>query len=531
MGDRVVDPCFLDAACEPLLLDQRLGERVLLGADRPVVEVGRIPGDARLPVLGQLHELQPLGDDLPLPVIEFAGVLDRVLDVDEGARVFALVGVGDEHRALFEERPVALQHHVHGRVEQRMPWGEQLRLRLPVRCHQRLLERHARVARDDRDPRPERLASVADLGGDVRDLVAAGLALGDLTAEQPERFQEEGADVVGLQLACLRDLHLPPDLLDIGGAHHLGEQRPLLQRGLQLLADGGIDDLVEPRSYLRLVAVADSTDQQVAQRILEDLVAEHVEDAATQLLRLLRQLLQQPLEHLALTGLERDQVPHVADLGLADPVDASEALLDPVRVPGQVVVHEQMSALQVHALPGRVRRDKHEHVGFLQERLLRFASKLAAHPTVDLDHRLRPAEQCSDAAGQVVERVAMLGEDDQLPALPRFVEHLRLTVLQQLGKARPLRIGSGQAHLVRELLKPAQGVDLVAEFGDRLRRRRLIDDLLLQLLQLAFGQVVDVLRRLEAERQIASAPPAPRRPRRSSFSRNSSRSRLRRSDW
>ena len=44
-------------------------ELELVGLDRPVVEVGRVAGDARLPVLGQLDELQPLRDDLPLPVV------------------------------------------------------------------------------------------------------------------------------------------------------------------------------------------------------------------------------------------------------------------------------------------------------------------------------------------------------------------------------------------------------------------------------------------------------------------------------
>ncbi|MFN7871775.1 MAG: hypothetical protein ACK5QQ_06200 [Cyanobacteriota bacterium] len=44
----------------------------------------------------------------------------------------------------------------------------------------------------------------------------------------------------------------------------------------------------------------------------------------------------------------------MADLLLADPVDAPEALLQPVGVPGQVVIHHQVCPLQVHALPGRI---------------------------------------------------------------------------------------------------------------------------------------------------------------------------------
>jgi len=49
----------------------------------------------------------------------------------------------------------------------------------------------------------------------------------------------------------------------------------------------------------------------------------------------------------------------VADLSLADPVDTAEALLDPVGVPGQVVVDHQVGPLQVQALPGGVGRHKY----------------------------------------------------------------------------------------------------------------------------------------------------------------------------
>ena len=41
----------------------------------------------------------------------------------------------------------------------------------------------------------------------------------------------------------------------------------------------------------------------------------------------------------------------MADLGLADPVDTPEPLLDSVRVPRQVVVDHQVRTLQVNALP------------------------------------------------------------------------------------------------------------------------------------------------------------------------------------
>ena len=140
----------------------------------------------------------------------------------------------------------------------------------------------------------------------------------------------------------------------------------------------------QPGAHLGLVAVADGLDQQVAQRpALELQLAEHVEDLAAERLARLLQLLQQRAIDVALAGLVGDQVPEVADLGLADAVDAAEALLEPVRVPGQVVVDHQVGALEVDALAGGVGGEQHLHVGVVPERLLRLQPLLAAHAAVD----------------------------------------------------------------------------------------------------------------------------------------------------
>ena len=133
-----------------------------------------------------------------------------------------------------------------------------------------------------------------------------------------------------------------------------------------------LDDRGEAGAHLGLVAVADRLDQQVAQRpALELELAEHVEDLAAERLARLLELLQQPAVDLALAGLLGDQVPEVADLGLADAVDAAEALLEAVRVPGQVVVDHQVGALEVDALAGGVGGEQHLHLGVVRERLLR----------------------------------------------------------------------------------------------------------------------------------------------------------------
>ena len=189
---------------------------------------------------------------------------------------------------------------------------------------------------------------------------------------------------------------------DAARVHRVVGQRALFEQVLQLAAvERVLDDRGEPGAHLGLLAVADGLDQQVAQRpALELELAEHVEDLAAERLARLLELLQQRAVDVALAGLLGDQVPQVADLGLADAVDAAEALLDAVGVPRQVVVHHQVRALEVDALARGVGGQQHLHLGVVPERLLRLQPLLAAHAAVDDDHGLLAAEQRGDAAAR-----------------------------------------------------------------------------------------------------------------------------------
>ena len=66
-------------------------------------------------------------------------------------------------------------------------------------------------------------------------------------------------------------------------------------------------------------------------------------------------------------------------------MDAAEALLQAVRVPGQVVVHHQVRDLEVHAFAGGVGGDEHDDLGVLPELLLRPEAVLTAGATMHLD--------------------------------------------------------------------------------------------------------------------------------------------------
>ena len=176
-----------------------------------------------------------------------------------------------------------------------------------------------------------------------------------------------------------------------------------------------LDHPREPAPDLRLLAVADRLDEQLTQRAPFELqLPEHVEDLAAQRRSRLVQLLEQRPVDLALPRALGDQVPEVADLRLADAVDATEPLLQPVGVPRQVVVDHQVRALQVDAFAGGVGRDEHLDERVVPERFLGLHAILAAHAAVDHDHRVLAPEQRGDALLEVVQRVALLREDHEL---------------------------------------------------------------------------------------------------------------------
>ena len=273
-----------------------------------------------------------------------------------------------------------------------------------------------------------------------------------------------------LQLPGLGAFHLVADSLDVGRAHDVADQRALVDD----LAQGVAHSRVTPRSelalHLGLLAVADRLDQQVAQALAAEGLAENVEDLTAERLALLIQLLEEPLEDLALARLLGHQVPQVADLGLADAVDPAEPLLDAVRVPRQVVVDHEVRALKVDALARRVGRDEHQDVRVLHERFLDLPALLAGHAAVDRDDRFRPAEQVRSLLDEVVQGVAVLAEHDQLPpvAVASNISGCRCRRLRQL---LPFAVRARVADLTGQLLEVGQGGDLVLELGDRAARR------------------------------------------------------------
>src|ERR1019366_10004435 len=199
----------------------------------------------------------------------------------------------------------------------------------------------------------------------------------------------------------------------------------------------------------------------------------------------------------ALAGFLGDEVPEMAYLGLADAVDAAEALLNPVGIPWQVIIHHQVRALKVNALARSIRGNEHLYLRVMLEGFLRLHAFLATHAAVDDNHRVLAPEQRSDTGFEVAQRVAMLGEDNQLllrrrvrrrncagasggSLAGRVVEYGgRLENLaEQAGDLAQLKVLATAAHGVRERFKATEGSDFGFELVDGARGRRLIENLL-----------------------------------------------------
>ena len=86
----------------------------------------------------------------------------------------------------------------------------------------------------------------------------------------------------------------------------------------------------------------------------------------------------------------------MADFGLANAVDAAEALLDAIGVPRQIVIDHQVSALKVDAFARGVGGGQDLDFWIVEERFLRLFPLLAAHPAVDENHGVFAAKNRAD---------------------------------------------------------------------------------------------------------------------------------------
>ena len=134
--------------------------------------------------------------------------------------------------------------------------------------------------------------------------------------------------------------------------------------------------------------------------------------------------LEELVQHAAFAGVRRDEVEDEAVLLLAVAVDAAHALLEPHRIPRDVVVDHEPAELEVDAFAGGLGGDK--HLAVFAELALGVdadAGRVAVadlHAAVNLRDGQAPLAQLAEraavfaVAGEIIERVLVLGEDQQL---------------------------------------------------------------------------------------------------------------------
>ena len=247
-------------------------------------------------------------------------------------------------------------------------------------------------------------------------------------------------------------------------------------------------------------------------------MAQHIEDLPAERPAGRFQLGQQPPVHLAFAGALREHVPQVAYLPLPDPVDAPEALLQAVRIPGQVVVHHQVRPLQVDSFAGGVGGQQDADFRVLDETLLRFAPDFARQAAVDDRDGFRPSDPGADAPFQVFQRRPVFGEQHQFLARRSRRRRDRSGAVRRAGfggaavrdpgedlaledaaELEPFGVVAAAAHFGGNPLQPAQRFDLGFQLGDRLRGGRLVEDFAFRFLPFVVGQVVEFVQVLRVE--------------------------------
>jgi hypothetical protein len=110
-----------------------------------------------------------------------------------------------------------------------------------------------------------------------------------------------------------------------------------------------------------------------------------IEDASAEGLAGLVELFEEAPVNVALARFLGHKVPEVAHLGLADAMNAPKALLNAIRVPGQIVIDHQMRALKVDAFARRIGRRQDAHLGIVLKALFGLLALFAPQAAMNID--------------------------------------------------------------------------------------------------------------------------------------------------
>ena len=120
-----------------------------------------------------------------------------------------------------------------------------------------------------------------------------------------------------------------------------------------------------------------------------------------------------------------------------------------------------MGALEIYPFAGCIRCQENERVLVLSRRILRLATLLAMHRSVHGDNGIGPADQPLQLVGEIIQRVAVLGEDHHLPPVRLRVENADILVKNR-GKLIPLLVLTARLNRQSEAFELLQLLDFRA---------------------------------------------------------------------
>ena len=287
----------------------------------------------------------------------------------------------------------------------------------------------------------------------------------DFEMEQSRALLHEAPYVAGQKLEIALAIEVAPQpaeaLRDLTGSAFsppIGAFLPFLDPPYPIAGEPALEAVADAP----LTLVGQRLDHVLPERGVFEEPADHVEHlVGAEFLADRVQLVEQHLEHSTLVGASRDEIHDMHVVALPVAVDAAHALLEPSRIPGDVVVHHQPAELEVDPLARGIGRYEVARAAGTAEELDLLLAFLPSHAAVDLRHPTREAE-AFQTADEVVHRIAVLAEDEPLLArVARVFEHL--AQLLELGFAAGVEEPPRpRAHPPERLELPLQLVD-----GDR----------------------------------------------------------------
>ena len=236
----------------------------------------------------------------------------------------------------------------------------------------------------------DKAVALADRRRNVGNLEAGGFSRMNGTAQCIEGFHEKRANEVWLEAAGLCFFHLLLHGEEALGVHDFLRESIAIKNVAKLVAIKGIfDALAKTGAHFGLISVADGLKKQVLEAVTLEDFAKDVEDAAIEGGALNAEFFKKPKKDITFAGFFGDKVPKVADLLLADTMDASESLFEAIRVPRQVVVHHQVGVLKVDAFTSGIGGDENADIWIGTKYRLNAAAFITVGSAVDGDDAAR----------------------------------------------------------------------------------------------------------------------------------------------